>query len=165
MVLLLLTFCLLLLPLLESVIVLCFVVHYYMSIILMGKRELFALLNLSTWCLMVVVWLFLVVPWVCLRFVIVVFPDHTHYFSLGSYLTKLGNLDIDVILCIFWIEVACKHTVHQEVDGKKKSSRPNKPLTGPGSAVGNLFYYRCTSDCRSRDPEFDPGLVPYLCGD
>ena len=45
-VLLLLTFCLLLLPLWESVIVLCFVVRYSMSIILMGKRELVALLCL-----------------------------------------------------------------------------------------------------------------------
>ena len=26
---------------------------------------------------MIVVWLFLAVPWVCLQFVIVVFPDHT----------------------------------------------------------------------------------------
>ena len=25
-----------------------------------------------------VVWVFLKVPWVCLRFMIVVFPDHTH---------------------------------------------------------------------------------------
>ena len=81
-------------------------VHSSFVIILMGKRELVALLSLSTWCLMVFVWLFFVVPWVCLRFVIVVFPDNTHYFSLGSYLTKLGNLDIDVI-CIIWIEVVC----------------------------------------------------------
>ena len=44
----------------------------------MGKRELVALLSLSSWCLVIVVWLFLVVPWVCLQFVIVVFPDHTH---------------------------------------------------------------------------------------
>ena len=35
MVLLLLTFCLLLLPLWESVIVLCFVVHYFMSILVL----------------------------------------------------------------------------------------------------------------------------------
>ena len=35
------------------------------TIILMGKREL-------------VVWPSLAVPWACLRFVIVVFPDHTH---------------------------------------------------------------------------------------
>ena len=46
----------------------------------MGKRELVALLSLSSWCLMIVVWLFLAVPWVCLQFVIVVFPDHTHCF-------------------------------------------------------------------------------------
>ena len=39
-----------------------------------------ALLSLSSWCLVMVVWLFLAVPWVCLRFVIVVFSDHTHYF-------------------------------------------------------------------------------------
>ena len=44
------------------------------------KRELVALLSLSSWCLVMVVWLFLAVPWVCLRFVIVVFSVHTHYF-------------------------------------------------------------------------------------
>ena len=53
-------------------------VHSSIAIILMGKRELFALLNLSSWCLMMVEWLFLAVPWGCLPFVIVVFPDHTH---------------------------------------------------------------------------------------
>ena len=34
----------------------------------MGKRELFALLGLSSWCLVTVVWFFLAVPWVCLQF-------------------------------------------------------------------------------------------------
>ena len=53
-------------------------VHFSIAIILMGKRELVALLNLSSWCLVMVDWLFLAVPWGCLRFVIVVFPDHTH---------------------------------------------------------------------------------------
>ena len=48
------------------------------AIILMEKRELVALLSLSSWCLVVVVWLILAVPWGCLQFVIVVFPDHTH---------------------------------------------------------------------------------------
>ena len=52
------------------------------AIILMGKRELVALLCLSSWCLMILVWLFLMMPWVCLQFVIVVFPDHTHYFCV-----------------------------------------------------------------------------------
>ena len=60
-------------------------VHSSFSIILMGKRELVALLNLSSWCLVIVMWLFLTVPWVCLRFVIVVFPDHSHLLSLKKY--------------------------------------------------------------------------------
>ena len=44
----------------------------------MEKRELVALLSLSSWCLVMVEWLFLAVPWGRLRYVIVVFPDHTH---------------------------------------------------------------------------------------
>ena len=48
------------------------------AIILMGKRELVALLNLSSWCLVMVERLFLAVPQGCLRFVVVVFPDHNH---------------------------------------------------------------------------------------
>ena len=61
-------------------------VHSSIAIILMGKRELIALLNLSSWCLVVVERLFLAVPRGCLQFVIVVFPDRTHYFGY--------NLDI-----------------------------------------------------------------------
>ena len=53
-------------------------VHSSIAIILMGKRELIALLNLSSWCLVMVERLFLAVPGGCLQFVIVVFPDHTH---------------------------------------------------------------------------------------
>ena len=57
-------------------------VHSSNAIILMGKRELVALLNLSSWCLVVVGRLFLLVPRGCLRFVIVVIPDHTHLLFL-----------------------------------------------------------------------------------
>ena len=53
------------------------------AIILMGKRELIALLNLSSWSLVMVERLFLTVPRGCLQFVIVVFPDHTHLLFLG----------------------------------------------------------------------------------
>ena len=52
-------------------------VHSSIAIILMGKRELVALLKLSSWCLVMVERLFLTVPRGCLQFVIVVFPDHT----------------------------------------------------------------------------------------
>ena len=58
-------------------------VHSSIAIILMGKRELIALLNLSSWCLVMVERLFLAVPRGCLRFVIVVFPDHTHLLFLA----------------------------------------------------------------------------------
>ena len=50
----------------------------------MGKTELVALLGFFSWCLVIVVWLFFVVPWVCLQFVIVVLPDHTHLLFLLS---------------------------------------------------------------------------------
>ena len=57
-------------------------VHSSIAIILMEKRELIALLNLSSWCLVMVEQLFLAVLRGCLQFVIVVFPDHTHLLSL-----------------------------------------------------------------------------------
>ena len=70
--------CGLLLPLWESkLFMFCYALLYVNS---RGKRELDVLLGLSSRCQVIVVWLFLAVPWVCLRFVIVVFPDHTHYF-------------------------------------------------------------------------------------
>ena len=53
-------------------------VHSGFAIILMRKRELVALLGLSSWYLVFVEWFFVAVPWVCLQFVIVVFPDRTH---------------------------------------------------------------------------------------
>ena len=85
-VVLLLTFCLLLLPSWESVIVLfcctLLCIRSSIAIILMGKRELVALLNLSSWCLVMIEWLFLAVPLGCLQFVIVVFPDHNHLLFL-----------------------------------------------------------------------------------
>ena len=42
-------------------------VHSNFAIILVGKRELVAFLSLSSWCLVIVVWLLMVVPWVCLQ--------------------------------------------------------------------------------------------------
>ena len=64
-------------------------VHSGIAVILMGKRELIALLNLSSWCLVMVERLFLAVPRGCLQFVIVVFPDHTHLLFLMSRLLCL----------------------------------------------------------------------------
>ena len=76
-------------------------VHSSFAIILMGKRELIVLLSLSSWCLVAVVWLFLAAPWVCLHFVIVVYPDHTHLLFLYE-LTMLDSAIDTKILCPFW---------------------------------------------------------------
>ena len=59
----------------------CF--HSSFAIILMGKRKLVALL--CSLCLVIVVWLFLTMPRVCLQFVIVGFSDHTYYFLIYMY--------------------------------------------------------------------------------
>ena len=45
-------------------------------------------LSLAYSCLGIVVWLLLAVPWVCLPFVIVVFPGHTRLLFLNA----LGRL-------------------------------------------------------------------------
>ena len=58
----------------------------------MGKRELVALICLSSWGLVIVAGLFLTTPPVCVQFVIVVFPDHTHL--LFGY--QIGNLKLGV---------------------------------------------------------------------
>ena len=83
--------------------VICFVVRCFVSsiaIILMGKRELVALLNVSSWCLVVVGRLFLAVPRGCLRFVIVVFPDHTHLLFLIKFSCESSVDNIDAIINI-----------------------------------------------------------------
>ena len=77
-------------------------VHSSIAIILMGKRELIALLNLSSWCLVMVEQLFLVVPRGCLQCVIVLFPDHTHLLFLifsekDEYLSQFaGSYELEV---------------------------------------------------------------------
>ena len=58
----------------------------------MGKIELVDLLYLSSWCLVMVERLFLAVPWGCLRFVIVVFPDHTHLLFLQLFSPRNSKL-------------------------------------------------------------------------
>ena len=75
-------------------------VHSSIAIILMGKRELIALLNLSSWFLVMVERLFLAVPRDCLQFVIVVFPDHTHLLFLKRLINclKCDPTHVDVFI-------------------------------------------------------------------
>ena len=77
-------------------------VNSCIAIMLMGKRELVAFLNLSSWCLVMVGWLFLAVPWGCLRFVIVVYPDHTHLlFFSAKTLEIIFFLNIEPMDCCY----------------------------------------------------------------
>ena len=81
--------------------------HSSFAIILMGKKELIALLGLSSWCLVMVVWLFFAVPCFFLRFVSVFFPDHTHLlFSThcGSKSSRytLVNVNAPVVAKMSW---------------------------------------------------------------
>ena len=77
-------------------------VHSSIAIILMGKRELVALLNLSSWCLVVVERLFLAVPRGCLWFVIVVFPDHTHLLILDKFIELFPPKQLILTLSMSW---------------------------------------------------------------
>ena len=74
--------------------------HSSLAIIFIEKRELVAFLNVYSCCLVMVVWLFLAVAWVCLQFVIVVFPDDTHLLFLLVALLWLS-------ICFLWLSVIC----------------------------------------------------------
>ena len=90
-------------------------VHSSFAIVLIRKRVWVALLSLSSWCLVKVVWLFLAVPWGCLQFVIVVLPDHTHLLiSICNHLDeeeKAGCFAIIVLkmYCYYKCYVALPH--------------------------------------------------------
>ena len=75
--------------------------HSSIAIILMGKRELFVLLNLTSLCLVMVERLFLAVPLGCLQFVIVVFPDHAHLLFLRTMHTYNNTVTcMNAIACV-----------------------------------------------------------------
>ena len=84
-------------------------VHSSFAIILKGKRKLVALLSLSSWCLVIVVWLFLAVPWVCLQFGIVVLSDHTHLIFLT------GTIEYFITISMYCI-------VHQQCEIRRNLS-------------------------------------------
>ena len=90
-------------------------VHSSIAIILMGKRELVALLNLCSWCLVMVEPLFLAVPQGCLQFVIVSFPDHSHLLFFQSIISgckALSHASSDRIIC-FKLKWRLNPSVHR----------------------------------------------------
>ena len=105
--------------------------------------------------------LFLTVPLVCLQSLIVVLPGGTCLIS-----NKTKRLD-------FWLTLALEaYDLMQYLNGypifhgySLDASQCYASLSNHSSSVGNVSGYRCVSDCRSRGREFDPGPVPYFCGD
>ena len=83
-------------------------VHSSFAIISMGKRELVALLCFSSWCLMIV----LTMPRVCLQFVIVVFPNHTHLRFCGC--VKGQNICLHCALCFIPVNLICNMTTFRK---------------------------------------------------
>ena len=75
----------------------------------MGKRKLVVLLSLSSWCLLIVEWLFLTVPLDYLQFVIVVFPDHTQLLLfkclVGSAAVRSGAVILLLLELLFIISL------------------------------------------------------------
>ena len=78
----------------------------------MGKRELVALLNLSSWCLVINERLFLAMPWGCLRFVIVVFPEYTHLLFFIFFVFNDSHLSLNsqyvtqsVVVNYYWFSL------------------------------------------------------------
>ena len=72
----------------------CFVVRYFVSILVLQSSRLGReswLLCLPSWCLVIVMCLFLTMPRVRLQFVIVVFPDHTHLLFLFNLILSFTN--------------------------------------------------------------------------
>ena len=60
---------------------------------------------------MIVVQLFLAVPWVCLKFVFVVFPDHTHLLFLIKHFT---------LLLLFYMPCTCTSMAKAHFCSNKK---------------------------------------------
>ena len=83
----------------------------------MGRREQVDWLSLSSWCLGIVVWLFLAVPWACLEFLIGVFTDHTVKCHSTRTLQQKGFDEMSV-------------TAHNQVKVKVPSDTRDAWITG-----------------------------------
>ena len=122
-------------------------VHSSIAIILMGKSELIALLNLSSWCLVMVERLFLAVPRGSLQFVIVVFPDHTHLLILLDMLAPRFNyLNLsDRFSCITAQLIAGRPSIKYPIHKHSRSSGQN----GSSSICRATFQHFFLSNAES----------------
>ena len=68
-------------------------------------------------------------PWVCLQFVIVVFPDHTHYFCHGRHYIALPNIFAN----------------QNRQEGKDQELIQSSTAPFPGYHMGKLHIHKKTS--------------------
>ena len=76
------------------------------------------------WCLVMVGRLFLAVPWGCLRFVIVVFPDHTHLLFLVRLNTHISHYAL-THMCVTKIVLIQGKSPYMEIVLTLKAPRKN----------------------------------------
>ena len=132
----------------------CMLLYVYSSIaiILMGKRERIALLNVSSWCLVMVEWLFLAVPCGCLRFVIVVFSDRTHL----QFLITANRLNL------------CSYLPHLSTVSTLTRSTKFKDFHGSNRLTHfYIFVILCGNSCdieTNPGPDSTNGTSHYHCG-
>ena len=108
------------------------------AIILMGKGELVALLNLSSWCPVMVERLFLAVPQGCLRFVIMVFPDHTQLLFFMVTCWERANL-----LALLYVMFSCIYVTFPVVSCVRCDTWFYIILNFPSSLIGSESCKQC----------------------
>ena len=128
-------------------------VHSSFALILMRKRKLVALLSLSFLCLVIFVCLFLMVPWVCPQFVMLVFADHTHllflrpcYTTSHPYLPYSQNFRT---ICQVVTENSSGHNLDRKKEWKKEEEEEEQKKNNTNKKkqnTNNKFPHFCFGD-------------------
>ena len=94
------------------------------------------------------------VPWVCLQFVIVVFPDHTHYFCSNSALAFAINLAVSS-KCSLLTDIV---DGYNSTDQMRRIPNPPTPIkSGISAGEGtHLLSYKQASMTRNDRPQTSP---------
>ena len=95
---------------------------------------------LSSWCLVIVEWLFPTMPWVWLQFMIVVFPDHTHLlFTMAlkgiGYDEEMPQSQTAGQPTVLWGKDTDTSHQHYMIMTMKQSSQLSSSHWYPGSGV------------------------------
>ena len=96
--------------------------------------------RIVNWYLVVVVWLFLAVPWVCLQFVSVVFPDHTPLLFINHRDEQIKSR----YQCVCRCTNLTKHTVKPVLSSHSKIDK-TKILMNKGSLMKVESIAECSS--------------------